>query len=319
MRKNLLLFILCSVITLSQAQNKVFFNISHYLGGSSFTLDNTGNNDLNTPFKITRLEYYISEISLVHDGGKVTPVDNYWILADVTKRSSFELGVFDIQHLEKVIFHIGVDPAHNNADPSVYPEGHPLALKEPAMHWGWASGYNFIALEGEGGNLFESPFQIHTLGNENYRQQEIVMNVEASNGQLTIPVRADYDMAMRELDASIGIFYHGPTKFAIKLAENFQKYVFSWDKTASKKSIQNTTFQVQPNLIPYGHGEVTIHTMAKEEFDISISAINGIIIKTIRNLKDGSTIKTGDMVPGIYFITMYRKGQPMMVQRLVTY
>ena len=84
----LFLFGLTSLVPL-QAQTKVELNISHLFGHQPFAPENVGINDLNTPFKIERLEYYISDIILVHDGGVETKVPDYWILADISKRGSY--------------------------------------------------------------------------------------------------------------------------------------------------------------------------------------------------------------------------------------
>ncbi|MCO6461693.1 MAG: T9SS type A sorting domain-containing protein [Saprospiraceae bacterium] len=320
--KKILLFI--AIVFLSStiyAQTTVYFNLNHFLGNKPFTKDNVGNNDINTPFKITRLEYYISEISLIHDGGIVTPVKEFWILTDIFKRGSYELGKFDIQHLESVVFHIGVDPDHNNGDPAVYPEGHPLALKVPAMHWGWAAGYNFIALEGLGGNQLDKAFQIHTLGNENYKEVKIDLDIYAENGQLNIPIRGDYDMAMRTLDASVGIFYHGPAKFGIKLADNFASYVFSRDEAVSTthQIEKKTSFQLLPNIAQAGSATVKIKSFDEGNFDIHISDSSGKLIRSEKNAQNGTVLQLNGLEAGIYFISINRKGLSSITQKLVIY
>ncbi len=315
------LMFLTSVISL-QAQSKVNFNIRHLFGQQTFTLDNVGVNDLNTPYKIERLEYYISEIVLVHDGGIETAVDDYWILADVTKRGSYNLGNFDIKHLEKVVFHIGVDPAHNNEDPSVYTEDHPLALKDPAMHWGWAAGYIFIALNGNGGDNFDKPFQVHSLGNENYYAVELQMDIDAVNGVLDIPIDANYDMAMRGMDASIGIFYHGPTKFGTILATNFANYVFSKGEApaSTNTSVQpGIQFSLLPNQLHGGSGILKVEGSFDEAVDMMVTDGLGKVIGKFSPVRPGSIIEVNNLHSGLYFVTLIKGGIPSGTQKLLIY
>lgn len=325
MRKSRPILFTLTLLTLMsslEAQTKVNFNIRHLFGQKAFTLDNIGVNDLNTPYKIERLEYYISEIVLVHDGGIETAVDDYWILADVTKRANYELGSFDIQHLEKIIFHIGVDPAHNNEDPSVYPPDHPLALKDPAMHWGWAAGYIFIALNGNGGDNFDNPFQVHALGNENYHTIELQMDADAVNGVLDIPINANYDMAMRSMDASIGIFYHGPTKFGAILATNFANYVFSKGESPASTNILSpaeTQFSLLPNQVHGGNGVLKVEGNFGKTADLMITDGIGKVMGRFSSVSPGSIIEVNNLQSGLYFVTLVEKGIPSGTQKLLVY
>lgn len=73
-------------------------------------------------------------------------------------------------------FGIGVDPYFNNADPSVYPEEHPLSIYR-GEHWDWNTGYIFFKLEGRydtaGINADLAPFFLFHLGlNELYMEKE---------------------------------------------------------------------------------------------------------------------------------------------------
>ena len=68
-----ILLVCCVLLTSSVfGQSQVLFNIHHKLASEQFELEKIADNNINTPFKLTRLEYYISEISLIHDGGQET-------------------------------------------------------------------------------------------------------------------------------------------------------------------------------------------------------------------------------------------------------
>ena len=69
MKKFLLFAVLCSVASLSSsAQNNIQFNIHHKLGDVDFELNAGAKNNIDHDFYFKRVEYYISEISIVHDG-----------------------------------------------------------------------------------------------------------------------------------------------------------------------------------------------------------------------------------------------------------
>ena len=125
------------------------------------------------PLKFTRLQYYISQMEITHDGGQVTPMTDLYILANGLVPKDFDLGSYAIDEVEKISFYIGVDQQSNHSDPALWPSGHALALQFPTMHWGWAAGYRFAAIEGKAGNGFFFTYQIHALGDQHYGKAEL--------------------------------------------------------------------------------------------------------------------------------------------------
>ena len=65
---------LCSQLLMGQTP--VRFQINHMMGASAFQYGQTGTNNLGHDFQVDRMEYYISEITLIHDGGQQTMVPN---------------------------------------------------------------------------------------------------------------------------------------------------------------------------------------------------------------------------------------------------
>ena len=64
------------------AQTQVNFTINHKLGNSSFAMDAPAKNNMDHDFKYTRVQYYIAEITLTHDGGTETKIDDTYLLVD---------------------------------------------------------------------------------------------------------------------------------------------------------------------------------------------------------------------------------------------
>ncbi|MBK7335009.1 MAG: hypothetical protein IPJ00_02100 [Saprospirales bacterium] len=101
------------------------------LGEQPFALDQTATAPGEYAFQVTRMQYYISEIKLIHDGGQVTPVTDLYLLVSAEKDDQFDLGSFALENIEGIEFSIGVDEAHNHLDPALYSTHHPLALHNP--------------------------------------------------------------------------------------------------------------------------------------------------------------------------------------------
>ncbi|MBK9637722.1 MAG: hypothetical protein IPO63_07830 [Bacteroidetes bacterium] len=71
MLKSLLLsFALLFVISTTKAQQNVFLTITNKLGNTPFAFNQVAQNNLLQDFKITRMDYYISSIIIIHDGGQ---------------------------------------------------------------------------------------------------------------------------------------------------------------------------------------------------------------------------------------------------------
>ena len=214
-------------------------------------------NNLLQDYKVTRLQYYITRISVVHDGGNVLAISDDTVAlinANGNSFSTIELGDLNVTSIEGVKFHIGVyDPA-NNANPSLYESGHPLAPKSPSMHWGWAAGYRFLVYEGVGGANFSQTFQFHALGNANYFEVEVPTTAQMVQNTLIIPIDADYVKGVESVDVASGTFAHGVDQEDLDVLTNFKNLVFtgSGDNLSIEKLQSNVHFiftQIQFQVI----------------------------------------------------------------------
>lgn len=228
--KKILTLLLCILASnAAWAQKDVTLRIHHRLGANAFAFGYVGTNNVGDDFKVDRLEYYISDIVLVHDGGVETPVSQKWILtnAGISQYHDELLGNFNITTLEKIKFSVGVGPDVNHDDPSAWPSNHPLAPKNPSMHWGWNSGYRFVAMEGWAGSNFSQMWQIHALGDNNFFTTEVTTAGFSIGNDLYVAVDADYARAIENITVSTGPITHGDAGEARTLLLNFSNYVFT--------------------------------------------------------------------------------------------
>jgi len=218
--------ILSLCLTNVQAQNNVWLKINHTLGAAPFAFNfNTETAD-GEAVKFRRLEYYISQIVLVHDGGQMTKVKDTWLLVDANSATHVQLGQYAITNLEEIRFGIGVEPTVNHEDPSAYAPSHPLSPKSPSMHWGWEAGYRYIALEGSAGPNRNQNMEIHSLGDVNYKQIKLATSGKLTNNDLTIELLADYQQALAGIVTKDGLIVHADNFEGADLMTNFHTKVF---------------------------------------------------------------------------------------------
>ena len=130
--------------------------------------------------------------------------------------------VSGVENVEALMFHVGIDPDNNHADPAAWPADHPLAPQVPSMHWGWAAGYRFIALEG---GTSEGNLEIHALGDDNHTPVKWRWPA-IENGTLVLDVEGDVLGFFHLLTVGSGLINHGETEEAILVCNNLADRVF---------------------------------------------------------------------------------------------
>ncbi len=319
--KTILSILAFSLLTLSSnAQVNTELRIYHMLGTQAFQLSTTVQNNLAQDFRVERLQYYVSSFSIVHDGGMETTIDIDTVAlmnAADGVYSTIELGSHSITSVEAVKFYIGVPQPANNADPSLYGPDHPLAPTTPSMHWGWASGYRFLAYEGTGGMNFSQVFQIHGLGNNNYFQTSVAATGQVINGTLVIALDADYTRGVEDINVTNGVIAHGVDQEDLTALGNFRDYVFSsstQDLTASIEDLETITWSIYPN--PSISGKATIEYDSQLAIDeVRVSNIMGQEVALIEASNGSVALELEES--GVYFVSLLKDGLPLSTKRIV--
>lgn len=321
MKRSLFLLLAVATSTLSFAQVSVTLYMDQKLGDQPFDYNLAVQSEMGYMFNVTRLQYYVSEIKLIHDGGQVTPVSDLYLLVDPEKRNEFELGSFNITDFEQIQFSVGVDSAHNHLDPATYPAGHPLAHQNPSMHWGWFSGYRFIAMEGFAGPSADSlsfGYQIHTIADANYRTVTLDA-VEVLNGDnMDAHIEADYMQMLKDIDASEGLIFHGANGAAKKLTDNTRDYVFTPGEVTAIQDLKSLgSIQISPNPA-VGFTTLNYDMAGKENLVLAITDVTGqILLKRELETSQGHVFLETNFQPGIYVANIYSGKQLAAVQKLV--
>ena len=261
------LFMLC--LTLSYGQKDVYFQLNQFIGETPFTIGEIGTNDLGTKFNISRLDYYISSIKLHHDGGSTTLVSNKYIFVSKGRAVNELLGSFNITVLDSITFSVGVEAIDNHADPTLWPSNHPLAPKSPEMHWGWAAGYRFVAIEGKSGANLQFTYEIHALGDELYKPTTIITKGTDNNGALVIAIDADYAQSFNGININKTVIQHGNKKEAISLLGNYNTAVFTpAEATSGISDVKIGELKTYPN--PLFDGHLTIELLEDQTINATI-------------------------------------------------
>lgn len=297
----LLIFLLITIT--ASAQSSINLKINHLLDGEAFENEIESKNDLGNDFMVDRLEYYISTFSIIHDGGQVTPIEDLYVLVDLTtdvSATEIDLGDFDVQNIEGVNFYFGIDKITNHEDPSMWPSDHPLAPKFPSMHWGWAAGYRFIALEGLSGPSIDQNLQFHCIGDEFFKKLSFPVTMSGADSY-TIEIDAEYTKLLSQIDISSGLILHGGTGEIITLANNIMDKVFTASEVTSVEDSELvSTFEVFPN--PVTDRVVSINVDASGSNN-TIKVIDALGRTVFNSQAEVNSIELNDS--GLFYISLF--------------
>ncbi|HQU58528.1 MAG: hypothetical protein KDD02_01730 [Phaeodactylibacter sp.] len=165
--------------------------------------ERTYNYEADMDLKMQLLQFYISDVRLLHDKDGVTeevPVldiglinfGNVYNDADAAKGINTAAVSIPAGTYTGLRLGFGVSPELNATIPPDYPLGHPLSEN----YWEDAQSYIFFKVEGnadlEPNGEFTDKLTFHVGGNNNYRELSFQKNFTVEkNGQVTIPVVVD--------------------------------------------------------------------------------------------------------------------------------
>ena len=294
--------ILAAFLALSvsaQTQKQVYLRVVHQIDTSACATNVVGETDQGDEFKLTRVQYYLHDFAIVHDGGTQTTSESV-ALVNGFNTTLIDLGTMNVDSLEAIKFGVGVNDSLNHLDPTTYSAGHPLALQNPSMHWGWTSGYRFIAIEGLSGTSFSKTFQYHCLGDNNYWHQTIATNGQHSNDTLVITINGNYEAVFNGLNLSTGPIVHSATGDAVNVMANLNNHVFTSEEGNAALEIERVPTDA-PMIYP-NPSNGTINLVITQETTAKLYNSNGVLVLE-QNLAAG-THQVSVNQPGLYVISL---------------
>lgn len=126
---------------------------------------------------VTRLDFLLSDFALRRvDGTWLTRTNWQAYFGLGAQRMKAQVPELPPGHYDRVRWRVGVPPGLNHSDPARYAPDHPLNPELNGLHWGWAGGYVFFAIEGRweeispnsepGTRIAEIPGYSFHLGND---------------------------------------------------------------------------------------------------------------------------------------------------------
>lgn len=135
--------------------------------GRPLALNQTLSNSLVNGLSISRFDGLLSQLAVQKtDGTWVESRDWFVFLSAEKQRLNAVADGLLPQEFQAVRFQVGVDAAIDSGDPQTWPADHPLHPDVCGLHWGWRSGYVFLALEGHWEKNGSKPrgFSYHLAG-----------------------------------------------------------------------------------------------------------------------------------------------------------
>jgi len=133
-------------------------------------------------FTFVRSDLILTDFSLLDDNGQIVKEilgsSAYVQMAgDASDRNWTLTQQIDRGHYGGIRFYLGPDSLTNHSDPTLWAAGHPLNPNVNGLHWGWAGGYIFCALEGTYGNSTET-FLYHIGFDSNRVRVDILQDID---------------------------------------------------------------------------------------------------------------------------------------------
>jgi hypothetical protein len=301
---SILILILISFSALGQTK-EVSIHFNHKYNGANFNFDSTYVVDGTTPIKFDRLEYYLHINSLSNNDGDTTYLSDTYLLVNPSQ-NQYNIGPFEISDVNSLFFNIGVALEVNHNDPSLWNASHPLSPQDPSMHWGWAAGYRFVALEGmidkNNDGIIETVVQYHPVDDSYYSEIITCDGVVETNSTITFFIEANYDKLIENIGTDQGGVYHGLHDENQLLINNFiYNNVFTVPENLNLKeiSISNTAF---PN--PFSN---TIQLNLNENSIVKVYNSLGILVDAYKLDKGQQQINTQTLLNGVYILSLQSK------------
>lgn len=205
--------------------------------------------------RVSRLDFLLSGLALRRADGTWLESEDWFSFLSASPGMSMnaEGSGTPEGHYTGIRFHIGVNEAINKADPHIHAADHPLNPQVNGLHWGWAGGFIFLAIEGHyaksGG---EGGFSYHIANAP--QLMTIELPVEFIGGR---PITLAMDFDLQRVLAGIDFERDGTSThsregdaLALRIKENIER-AFRM-RGVSYDVYQTRAFMTAPTPLPVG-------------------------------------------------------------------
>lgn len=310
----------------SAQTNRVVLSFDHKVGANPLVINQTVFSIWNGKKVIlTRAEFYLSKMAIVKQDSSRVQLTDMFILANANFPTEYDMGTWNTSMAQSVVLNVGVNPEHNHLDPGLYPQTHPLAYKNPSMHWGWQSGYRFMVVEGKidnnGDGVPESPFEVHSFDDILYKSVTVPTAKTAVNGVLNVRFNLDYIQLFKNIPMSGSLLQHGSGGFNDKMLTNAVTENFFSVSTATASaeiSANSDKISVSPN--PFLTETLIQYDLpTTEKLTLVVTNLLGQVVRTVNGLPNLGAVRfeKNDLSTGVYQAAFYEKGNLLGRKKLV--
>lgn len=302
-------------------QSTVVMSFEHLGGGERMTPNSSVFPIWNgKQVRLFRAAFYIAEIELHKTDGSRLMLNNQYLLVDAAEPGrEFDLGNWPVTDIEGISLRIGVDSARNHLDPASYPADHPLAPQNPSMHWGWVSGYRFMAIEGRIDNnadgLPEAAMEFHNLGNHLYTTVYVPAQLSAENGELRLELVIEYARLFDQMPLQNNLVNHGSFPANQQMMQNAGSQGFI---THALVSSDGQPSVVQPTMVLAPNPAADVVQVRFDLADNSLTGdyvlhlidAEGRIVRIINHAPASGTLllERGGLAAGRYQLLLFQSG-----------
>jgi len=311
--------LLLLIFSSSLFSKDVWLNVKHHIDNQDYIKEEKIYMINGQETKLKRLQYYLTDITFIDMEGNRTPAPNKYVLVDIDSNGVY-LGDMDIKAGEyyRIEYKFGIEESVNHGDPSVWPEGHPLHLAYAAMHWGWASGYRFLAIEGfvkDIWNRWLNEFQFHLVGNQYYSSlSNEVFLLEESNGTNNIELNVNVTDILKDVNLTTNNFIHGSGGPNDVIANNIKSGDVIKGVTLSVKD-KYPQLSVSPNP-SQDYVFVNFENTDIQNLEFKLIDLNGNLISNVYPYLSNK-IDISNLSKGIYFINIIENGKTVKTLKMI--
>ncbi len=319
MKKTLLLIIVFAELSLF-AQTNVNLKFHWMANNAPFVLNQNFTNQEGKITVVTDVALYYSAIQFEHDGAAMGQVLDTVLYVSAAK-TDFNLGPQLVTNIENIHFGVGVPLALNHLDISLYDSHESLSYKQPAMHWGWTSGYFFFGVIGkvdaDNNGIPETTFEIFTLDDHNYTNSTVVPTMRNEvDGSKTCHIAIHIDQWLKNMGLETIGYLHGEFGLNETVMENINLFpVFQNMPTASlaiqDKMVSEFSCISKGSAIEYKWDNVL---NAKLKVSLIDAAGKKVYEDYVTEFSGSKTIQVG---PGIYFLNVQNEKELIYVQKVL--
>jgi hypothetical protein len=185
--------------------------------------------------RFTNIAMILSKVSLVRtDDVPVMLGDGYLFVDFAGNKTSFNFPAAPAGDYKAITFQLGLDSAINHGDPTLWPSDHALNANYTGLHWGWATGYIFQAIDGgykkQASDTDWNGISLHTATDKFPKQHSIPFNFTLASNAVKIA----------KINVAVDEFFENPTFLSFATDGSFSHSVGATEIALMQKIMDNS-------------------------------------------------------------------------------